>query len=59
MKITAVHVPAIGSCTSTCPNPLSFAPISEYAATAPVGSNSVSKATPPICCAFQVMSPFR
>lgn len=42
VKITAVQVPAMGLCTSTCPNPLWLVPISEYAATLPCGSNSVS-----------------
>ena len=59
VKITAVHVPAIGLCTSTCPNPLWAEPSSEYAATLPAGSNRVSNPTPPICWAFQVMLPFR
>src|SRR5262249_5746554 len=55
----AVQVPGIGLSPSTGPTPLWFPPISEYAATAPLGSNSVSNATPPIRWAFQVMLPLR
>ena len=43
VKITAVQVPAMGLCTSTCPNPLWLVPISEYAATLPCGSRNMSR----------------
>ena len=62
VKITAVHVPASGLRTSTWPNPLWSVPSSEYAATCPCGSNSVSRPPPGRVdgvSAFQVMSPVR
>ena len=48
VKITAVHVPAFGWRTSTWPKPLWSVPSSEYAATWPCGSNSVSNTAVPL-----------